>query len=309
MHIVQVYHSKVPVRLYGGMERVIESLCAGFVEMGHKVSLIAYRGDYQLPGVNFIELDNYISKSEAVAKFQELIPNDADIIHYHVPHNWPTVGIPNLTTMHGNLSDDEDLSTLPKNTVFVSHKHALNHGRDFYIYHGLVPNEIPCGSSKLSERDGLAFLGRASLKRKGLHLAKMVAKTFNTKLYVGGGRGFSFGNTKYLGHLNNQQKYDLLGRSRAFLFPVLWEEPFGLVMIEAMFCGTPVWALNHGSVPEILGQEDVNFFLRADNIEQLIERARHFDFSVDPQEIRSYACKHFSYLKMCNSYLDYYKTL
>ncbi len=309
MHIVQVYHAKVPVRLYGGMERVIEALISGFVLLGHKVTLIAYRGDYDIPGAHLIDLDRYATKDEAVAKFQELIPDDADLVHYHVPFDFPELGVPNVLTLHGNLGDDEDPAKLPNNTIFISKKHATNHDREFFIHHGLDSAEIPVGNRLLEKRDYFSFLGRASLKRKGLHLAKKITKSLDGKLRVGGGRGISWGRVKYLGHLDNQQKYSMLSESKAFLFPILWEEPFGLVMIEALFCGTPVWGLSNGSVPEVLGQEGSEFCIVANSVEEMIEKGANYKYQATPSEIRAYAEKYFSHIKMCESYIAYFRSL
>src|SRR3990167_3740355 len=105
MHIVQVYHSKVPVKHYGGMERVIEALIEGFLELGHKVTLIAFKGDYQIPGVTFLDLDRYSSMEVANQNFFELVPKDADIVHFHLPLNYPNLKIPYVCTMHGNMDE------------------------------------------------------------------------------------------------------------------------------------------------------------------------------------------------------------
>jgi glycosyltransferase involved in cell wall biosynthesis len=308
MHIVQVYHAKVPVSLYGGMERVIESLIQGFLELGHRVTLISFKGDYSIPGVNFIDLDRYSSMEEANQKFVELIPNDADIVHFHLPLSFEKFPFPYVCTMHGNLLPDEDKKKLHENVIFLCQNHAERHGKNKYVFNGLNPNEIPFNKHNLSEREYFAFLGRAGLKRKGLHLAKKIAKSMKIKLKIGGGRGFGwFGSYEFLGHIDNYQKFNLLQNAKALLFPILWEEPFGLVMIEAMFCGTPVFALNHGSVGEVLGQVgSEKLFIKADDFDQLKKKVSEAKFDQNPIEIRKYAEQHFTHLKMCEGYLKYY---
>lgn len=307
MHIVQVYHSKVPVNHYGGMERVIEALIQGFLEQGHRVTLISFKGDYIIPGCQFIDLDRYSSMEEANQKFVELIPSDTDIVHFHLPYNFQNFPFPYVCTIHGNLSDSDDRNILHQNSIFLCKDHANRHGFDKYVFNGLNPSAIPLGLDSLKKRNYFSFLGRASLKRKGLHLAKKVASHFKTKLIIGGGKGFGwFGKYKFLGNVNNQEKFDLLKNSKALLFPILWEEPFGLVMIEAMFCGTTVFALNHGSVAEVLGAEPNNYFLIGKNLDDLVEKMSHYSFEASPQEIRDYAMRHFSHLKMCDSYMRYY---
>jgi len=308
VHIVQIYHSKVPVLLYGGMERVIESLSKGLLELGHKVTLICYRGDYVIPGVHSIFMDDlYKDNFEALDRFHELIPEDADVLHFHVPLSLKNIRLPYVMTMHGNLRPDEDPKSLPCNTIFLSHNHARRHGFERFVFNGLDPAAIPVGSEHLINRKHFAFLGRASLKRKGLHLAKKIARRFKTPLLVGGGRGISFGNTKYLGHVDDKQKFRLLCEAKALLFPILWDEPFGLVMIEAMFCGTPVFALEQGSVAEVLGQPGAaHLFAKAATLELLIEKISAFSYSVSPQELRDYAMRYFTHTKMAESYIKEY---
>ncbi|MBT3983611.1 MAG: glycosyltransferase [Bacteriovoracaceae bacterium] len=289
------------------MERVIESLCLGHVEMGHKVTLISYRGDYDLPGINHIYLDRFENMAEAEKKYVELIPGDADVVHLHLPHMAKSCPARNIVTLHGNLREGESLSTLPPQTVFISGDHAKRHGREKFVYHGYDPKSIPLGVDNFSKRKYFAFLGRAGLKRKGLHIAKELAKKTRTKLLIGGGRGISLPSRRYLGHLDNSGKYRLLGGAKALLFPILWDEPFGLVMIEAMFCGASVFALERGSVPEVLGLEGgEDLFLKAADKETLLEKMKKHHTGYTPMDIREYAEKHFSYLKMCEHYLELY---
>ena len=161
MHIVQVYHRPVPVKLYGGMERVIESLCEGFIEQGHQVSLICFEGDYKIPGVNFLSLNKF-SSEEANDKWIELLPDNFDIVHFHLPMNQDNLNLPYVMTMHGNLQDTEDPSSLPKNSIFLTADHARRHGRSDYVFNGLNPDTIPLRAGP--REDYFSFLGRASLK-------------------------------------------------------------------------------------------------------------------------------------------------
>ncbi|MCO4794845.1 MAG: glycosyltransferase [Bacteriovoracaceae bacterium] len=309
MHIVQIHHEKVPVKHYGGTERVIEALCNQLIESGHQVTLISYKGDYELKGVNFIDLGS-LSKHEADHDYLNLIPKDADIIHFHVPagqDDYDLNGIPYICTLHGN---EDNLSKLPKNTVCISANHATRHKRNTFVYNGLTETDIPFNSTPLSERKYFSFLGKASLKRKGLHNAKKIAKKLKTPLHVGGGNGISLFGTKYLGSLNNEEKFELLSSSKGLLFPIEWEEPFGLVMIEAMFTGSPVFALERGSVSEVLGLEgSKGLFLKFATVEDLISALENYDFSVDPKKIRDYATKYFSSKKMTENYLSVYEKI
>ncbi len=310
MHIVQIHLSEVPVMHYGGTERVVEGLCRAFLTLGHRVTLIALKGDGPpIPGVHFKDLSVFGKRATADA-YQELIPEDADIVHFHLPFNQDEVfkSHPYVCTQHGNLRPDEDLKLLPKNTIFVSRNHAERHGRKSFVYNGLDPERIPLSIQSLDSRKYFAFLGKASLKRKGLHLAKPLAKKLGFPLHVGGKWGLGFWNTKYLGELDDVGKFKLLGGARGLLFPILWEEPFGLVLIEAMFAGTPVFALERGSVSEVLGLEgSQDLFIKASTIEELEEKMRNFHFSCDPMAYRAYASKYFTHMKMSEAYLSYYE--
>lgn len=309
MHIAQIYFAKVPVQFYGGIERVIESLCQGFIELGHKVTLVCYSGDYAIPGVNFISLDKFKTVAEAMANINRLLPHDIDVAHFHDPQDFSHLKLPHLFTMHGNLLPEEK-KTLPLNTIFLCANHAARHGREKFVFNGLNYHSIPFNSISLQERKYFAFLGRASLKRKGLSEAKKIAKKLKHKLLIGGGKGFSFGNHRFLGQLNNQEKFSLLKDGKALLFPISWEEPFGLAMIEAMFCGTPVFAFERGSVKEVLGMPGgKDLFLTAGSVEEMVSKAQHFNWSLSPERIRDYAIQYFSHLAMCRNYLKYYQEI
>lgn len=306
MHIVQVYQSKVPVLHYGGMERVVEALAEGLLELGHKVTIIAYKGDYEIPGVNFVELDRYENLKEANEKLPGLIPGDADIVHFHLPLKFENFKFPYVCTMHGHLGDEEDRSILHDQVIFLCEAHARRYGKKKFVFNGLNPKSIPLSPIKIADRNTYAFLGRAALKRKGLHHAKKIAGLFKTKLVIGGGHGFGwFGRYQFLGQIGNREKFKMLGEAKALLFPIEWEEPFGLVMIESMLAGTPVFGLNRGSVKEVLGEQPFN--LIADNIDVLINKIKVHHNQASPQEIRDYANRHFSHLKMCEKYLVYYQ--
>ncbi|MBT7767711.1 MAG: hypothetical protein HN730_11190, partial [Bdellovibrionales bacterium] len=193
MHVVIVQFEPVPVKLYGGTERVIVALAQGLLTLGHKVTLLSLPGDYTLSGVNFINLEQLGSKACDGISFKALIPKDADLLHFNLAIALDQLDLPcpYVCTIHGNLGESEDLGRLPLNSIFVSSDHAKRHGRNSYVYNGLIGSQIPCSSLKLFERNYFSFLGRVSLRRKGAKGAKRLAKQLMTPLWIGGGRGLS----------------------------------------------------------------------------------------------------------------------
>ena len=183
------------------------------------------------------------------------------------------------------------------------------------IYHGLDLSQYRCVDTK---QDYLAFIGRIA-PSKGPHLAIAAAKKAGLPLKIGGEVQPMFReyfeqeiephldgkSIEYIGEADLEAKNELLGNARALVFPILWDEPFGLVMIEAMACGTPVLALPGGSVPEIV-REGVSGYLCRD-VDEMAQRAR--DLAIPPRVVRAYAEEHFSLARMVKEYQGLYEEL
>ena len=131
--------------------------------------------------------------------------------------------IPYVCTLHGN----RDNQPVPKNTICISKNHAARHNRTSFVYNGLDEKKIPLNESNVAERQYFSFLGKASLKEKALTTQKKISKQLKTPLQVGGGKGLPWPGIKYLGQVDNNKKFKLLGNSKGLLFPIEWEEPFG----------------------------------------------------------------------------------
>ncbi len=311
MNIVLIHFEKVPVLHYGGTERIVEALALGFRELGHKVTMMSYRGDYEIDGIERVFLDHLRSDPEMLQKTVWLIPDKTDIVHFNLAMGQERYDMPPyLITLHGNLREADDYSKIARHTVGISNDHAIRHNLKHFVYNGLDFSNVQVGPSAVIDRKYFSFLGRASLKRKGLSNAKKISKACSTQLLIGGGRGISFGNNRYLGHLNNSEKYELLKNSKALLFPIEWQEPFGLVMIEAMACGAPVFAHKRGSVAEVLGMNgSEEMFLIAENADDLISKIKEFKYKHIASDYRNYVESHFSHLKMCENYLEKYRLI
>jgi glycosyltransferase involved in cell wall biosynthesis len=290
MRIAQVapMYEAVPPHRYGGTERVVSYLTEELVRRGHDVTLFA-SGDSRTSARLVPTTERSLRERFSLQEMQELaIPlhqamlsevmqraDEFDIIHSHNDY-WifpfeRFVSTPVVTTLHGRL----DLRFLPPifqqypraNVVSISyHQRApLAHVRPHWV--GTVYNAIPAEEFPFSDRPGdyLLFLGRIAPEKR-LDWAIEIAKRAGIKLKIAAkidvydqeyyereiAHLLDHPLIEFLGEADEQQKRELLAGAYALAFPIDWPEPFGMVMIEALACGTPVLAMNRGSVPEIL---------------------------------------------------------
>ena len=339
MRIAQVspLYESVPPRLYGGTERVVHYLTEELVRQGHEVTLFA-SGDSQTnarlvaPCARALRLaDHCLDRTVHHILQLEMVQRrieQFDIIHYHIDYfHYPLSRrspTPHVTTLHGRL-DMEDLVELYKEfddipLVSISDNQRLPLGWANWIatvYHGL-----PADLYRLHERPAappyLAFLGRISEEKRvdraieialrlGLPL-KIAAKVDKADLdyYERIKHLFDHPLVEFIGEIAEHEKNDFLGGAAALLFPIDWCEPFGLVMIESVACGTPVVAWRCGSVPEVL--DDGVTGLIVENIEdavQAVGRARE----LDRRRIRQRFDDRFSAARMAADYLAVYQQL
>ncbi len=250
---VLIYHPvKLPVSHYGGTERALMWLAESLVESGHKVTLFA------APGSNPPDsMDCIVDESEVRKRIKEF-----DIVHSFskLPGEWDELTRGKLLfTIQGNGQAGERFH---RNTVFVSRNHAERHGATAYVYNGLNPDELKFSDAPRANR--YLFLSKTSLKTKNLSGAMRLARKFNQNLWIAGGdrplssriftglKGLSGADWKWIGSVDQNSKADFLLQGRAMMFPLLWNEPFGIVMTESLVSGTPVLAHPYGSVPEVL---------------------------------------------------------
>ncbi|MEO6119547.1 MAG: glycosyltransferase, partial [Terriglobales bacterium] len=183
------------------------------------------------------------------------------------------------------------------------------------IHHGIDPSLYKVQEKK---QDYLAFLGRIA-PVKGVHLAIEVAKKSGIPLKIAGQVQPLYQNywenevkphvdgkfIEFLGELDIAEKGELLGNARAMVFPIQWHEPFGLVLVEAMACGTPVLALPGGSVAEIV-REGVSGHICA-TVDEMVERAK--DVKIPAARVRKYVDEEFSLPRMVDAYIALYQRL
>ncbi|WP_049620840.1 glycosyltransferase family 4 protein [Frateuria defendens] len=299
MKIAQIapLYEAVPPRLYGGTERVVAHLTEALVEQGHEVTLFASADTFTrarlVPGRDrALRLDPSPLKSDLACHLSMLHElrrraDEFDILHFHLdllhfPLFEDRAGR-TLTTLHGRL-DLRDLAEAyrrwccyPLASISFDQRTPLPEANWFgNVYHGLDPR--PYGLARQPRGDYLVFLGRISpekrpdraiaiARRTGL-LLKMAAKVdpADHEYFKQVVRPLlDPAVVEFIGEIGDAEKVHLLGHARALLFPIDWPEPFGLVMIEAMACGTPVIAWNRGAVPEILEHGVTGFIVAGED--------------------------------------------
>ena len=321
-----------PPQAYGGIEAVVDSLATGLQSHGHEVFLFA-TGDStsQVPlGYRF---ENALGVGREDATIVELVQvmsaydmvREFDIVHDHT-HVGPAYSarfpdLPVVTTNHIPFGDGVDSyyraigDRVP--VIAISNAQARSaRGVNIVdvIHHGVDPAEFAIGEGK----GGYAlFLGRMS-PDKGVHTAIEVARAAGIPLKIAAkcreGKEISYyeevikpklgGGIEYLGEATFEEKVELLGGATCLLNPIDWQEPFGMVMIEAMACGTPVVATHAGAAPEIVVDGETGFL--ADSAEELVKAVQKVS-DLDRRKCRTRVEESFSKELMVEKHLDVYE--
>ncbi len=338
MRIAQVspLYESVPPQRYGGTERIVSYLTESLVALGHDVTLFA-------SGDSITKADLYPSVPCALRLSKR--PHDAvvchtlqttevaqlcekfDIVHFHTDYyHFPLfrqLPTPQVTTLHGRL----DLPDLPmvyeefidQPLVSISNSQRIpipkaNWNRT--VYHG-----IPAANYRFQPVGGeyFAFLGRIS-PEKGPDRAIQIALQTETPLKIAAKVDavdqeyfeeviyplIQHPLIEFIGEVDEAGKNQLLGGAKALLFPIDWPEPFGLVMIESMACGTPVIAFNHGSVSEVM-RDGISGVI-VESLDEAIRAARSIS-RIDRRKCRKYFEERFTDVRMANEYVEVYKEL
>lgn len=297
MKIVFYHHTPLPVKTYGGTERIMFWHMKELANLGHEVILLGHPDSkVEEFGIKLIKLSNDIIRNG----WETSVPKDADIVHLQVNKDLKST-IPQINTVHGNGQPDE---TFLPNSVFVSDAHAKIHGSSSFVYNALDFSEYPVPSSLIKSQSNLLFLAKASWSVKNLKDSKEVAIKNKKHLHIAGGRTFSF--SKYIhnyGQIGGDQKIDLIRKCDALIFPVRWPEPFGLALVEAMSQGLGIFGSNYGSLPEVIG--DAGFTCQ--NKSELERAVKDFTFKLTPSQIIEYAHSKFSIKDYTESYLALYE--
>jgi glycosyltransferase involved in cell wall biosynthesis len=339
MRIAQIspLFEAVPPKLYGGTERVVYSLTEELVGMGHDVTLFA-SGDSVTSAAlapmrdKALRLDPTVK--DWIATYYRMVEliyrrkDDFDVLHFHIDYFplslFSRQKVPYLTTIHGRLDLPELIETYGTypDAPFVSISNSqrrpipnLNWVRT--VLHGIPARLL---TPQPVKQEYAAFLGRISPEKRvdrairiagkaGMKL-KIAAKVDNAdkEYYDSQIKPLIQGNpdVEFIGEINDAQKPDFLSGAHALIFPINWPEPFGLVMIEAMACGTPVVAFNCGSVPEVMDNGVTGFIVN--NIDEAVTAFGKIH-TLDRARVRATFDRRFTARRMAEDYLDLYEEL
>lgn len=324
----------VPPVLYGGIERIVDGLIYSYIQKGHSVALCA-NPQSKVP-CKFVawkgsQSQNIYDTIKNSLQLSSLIYNEKfDIIHSFSRLAYMLPIMPFSIPKIMSYQREPSLSQISK-AVKLSQKGSISFtGCSNYItnkiktvakadtIYNFVPIEKYHFIETIDDAAPLIFLGRIE-EEKGTHIAIEVARKTDRGLIIAGNipdhkRDYFEKEIKpnlterivYVGPVNDQQKNELLGIAYAFLMPIQWNEPFGIVMAEAMACGTPVLGFPYGAIPEII-QDGINGFNCIDK-EEMIEKVNCIS-EIDRKKVREIAVEKFSDKRIPDEYLDLYEAM
>ena len=267
--------------------------------MGHRITFLVAPGSV----CDFAKLIFFNPKQSLASQ----IPEDVDLVHSHNSISEP-LPKPYMITIHGNSTKPQVFDI---NATFISRDHAKRHGSEVFVYNGLGLEEY--GKPQLDNpRSYLHFLGKAAWKIKNLEGCMRIARKSGYPLRVMGGFRINLKmgiritldpRIRFEGMVGGETKNRLLNASKALLFPVRWNEPFGLAVIESLYFGCPVFGTPYGSLPELVGPE---FGFLSNKASELVEALQHVD-EYDRRKCHEYVCDNFASIHMAKNFLPLYE--
>lgn len=338
MRIAQVapLHESCPPPLYGGTERVVSYLTEELVRQGHEVTLFA-SGDSRTAGrlvagsPRALRLDpgcrDPLPYHMAMLGKVARAARQFDILHFHTDYlHFPllcALATPALTTLHGRLDLPDLVPVFAEfaghGLVSISDSQRLPARQANWlgtVHHGLPPDLYPVGSGAGGY---LAFLGRISPEKRpdrAIAIARAVGLPLRIAAKVDKADRDYFdqvvrplladGGATFIGEIAEEEKAGFLGQAAALLFPIDWPEPFGIVTIEAMACGTPVIAFRNGAVPEVV-EEGVTGFV-VESVAEAVAAVGRLPL-LDRRRVRRRFEERFTTARMARDYLALYERL
>ncbi|HEX5170403.1 MAG TPA: glycosyltransferase family 4 protein [Cyclobacteriaceae bacterium] len=337
MRIAQVapLYESVPPKLYGGTERVVSYLTEELVQQGQDVTLFA-SGDSKTKArlmsviPKALRLENVADANVYNILQLQMVLDMAsvfDVIHYHTDYlHFPSTYLQqcrNVTTLHGRLDIDglnrlyQKFCTMPIVSISFNQRTSLYHGNWMAnIYHGIPENLYQKGSG---QGGYAAFIGRISPEKR-VDRAIEIAECAGIKLKIAAKIDrvdkeyfneiikplFSKPHVEFIGEIGEEEKGAFLGNALVTLFPIDWPEPFGMVMIESLACGTPVIAYNKGSVQEVIDHGKSGFIVN--DLKGALSAMKKIH-RISREDCRRIFVERFTAKRMASDYLDLYGKL
>ena len=322
---------RTPPIKYGPWEQIASTIAEGLQQKGMDVTLFATKKAVTNCRLDWVCQTPYEENRQIDAKVAECLhisnvmekANQYDVIHNHfdfLPLTYSRgINTPMLTTIHG-FSNEQIVEVYKKynqNTAYISISDANRHPSLQYldtIYHGIEAGEL---TFKKKKEDYLLFFGRIH-PDKGTHDAITIAKQSGHRIKIAGLiqdqqyfekkiKPFVDDDTvQYVGNADKKQRDELLSNAKALLHPIYFEEPFGLSVVESLFCGTPVIAYQRGSMPEIIEHTKTGFLVQ--NVTEAVEAVKQLH-TIDVSYCSMYSRKKFGVSKMIDSYIRAYQQI
>jgi glycosyltransferase involved in cell wall biosynthesis len=338
MRIAQIapLFESVPPKRYGGTERVVSYLTEELVRQGHEVTLFASADSVTKAGLvpmcqRSLRLDKYCVDQFAhhVLMLERVFQRarEFDVVHFHIDYmHFPLSRrrtITHLTTLHGRLDIPDlvplfrEFNDVPVSSISNAQRAPLPWANwQATVYHG-----VPAETFRFRERQGsyLAFLGRISPEKRvdrAIEIAKRAQMPLKIAAKVDRVDREYFESViapllsdplvELVGEIGEDEKDEFLGNAYALLFPIDWPEPFGLVMIEAMACGTPVIAYLDGSVPEVIEEGHTGFIV--EDLEDAVKAVQRIP-ELSRRRCREVFEKRFTATRMARDYVKAFERL
>jgi len=335
---------KIPPEGYGGIEVVVHLLVEGLVDKGHEVTLCTVSGSSTRATQHTIfdrEMKEYldapassflnVALTHSLGCYLDIPPGKCDIVH---DHTWKEgllaasfIDAPVVHTVHGPFDEENErfygLFTDRKRIHFVTisdyHQSCLP-GLNYAgtVYNGVLLDEYPYSEDK---EDFFFYIGRFN-EEKAPHLACEVARELGIRLILAGKvheeaersyfdrriRPYLSSDIQFTGELGHwsEEKMRLFSRAKGYLYPIQWDEPFGITMAEAMACGTPVVTFKRGAAPEVVAHGTTGFVV--ETMDEFIEAVQHVH-EIDPQKCRERVEKMFTAQTMVDGYERIYERI
>lgn len=317
----------IPVKTYGGIERVVQNICPYLAEMGHEIILVAHHNSntpYTLePWPEFAVKKRRIKTNllirEIAKKYNPDIIHDFTVSSYLVPSKFKKI------ISFGFLATITDMVLLPiisGSSKLVGCSNYITRTLPTFVNKTTIYNPL---DTKLYDCNAiynpdapLAIIGRIE-RNKGIHNAIKIAERLDKELIIAGNitpphqKYFAeeiqpklSSKIKFVGEINDVQKNEILTNSSAFLMPIEWDEPFGIVMAEAMACGTPVVGFRRGAIPEVVNHGKTGFI--GDTIDDLINYIPKLN-EINRAECRRWVEEKFASEIIAKQYVELYKEM